>query len=149
MKQFGLLLLIILGITSTVAAQKIPTASELATKNMDALSKKMTLNPTQRNIIYNYTLDLYKAQLALSKKQQAGLPIEDDVARIYRLQNETTNSIKNILKGEQLAQYDEFMEEQLRGGDKKKKKGKRSKADDAADEEVVTGISGLKSGTRP
>jgi hypothetical protein len=149
MKHYGLLLLIILGVTCAATAQKMPTASELATKNMEALSKKMTLNPTQRNIIYNYTLDLYKAQLALSKKQQAGLPIEDDVARIYRLQNETTTSIKNILKGDQLAQYDEFMEEQMRGGDKKKKKGKRSKADGESEEEVVTGISGLKSGARP
>jgi protein CpxP len=70
MKQYGLLLMMILGVTFFAAAQKIPTASELTTKNMDALSKKVKLNPTQRNIIYNYTLDLYSAQLALSKKQE-------------------------------------------------------------------------------
>jgi hypothetical protein len=141
--------MMILGVTFFAAAQKIPTASELATKNMDALSKKVKLNPTQRNIIYNYTLDLYSAQLALSKKQQAGQSNEDDITRIYRLQNETTASIRNILKGEQIAQYDEFLDEQMRGGDKKKKKGKRSKTEGEAEEEVVTGISGLKSGTRP
>jgi protein CpxP len=147
MKQYGLLLMMILGVTFFAAAQKIPTASELTTKNMDALSKKVKLNPTQRNIIYNYTLDLYSAQLALSKKQQTGASNEDDITRIYRLQNETTASIRNILKGEQLAQYDAFLDEQMRGGDKKKKK--RSKTEETGDAEVVTGISGLTSGARP
>jgi protein CpxP len=104
------------------------------------------LNPTQRNIIYNYTLNLYAAQLALTKKRQAGLSNEDDITKMYKLQNETTANIRNILKGEQLDQYDQFLEDQMRGGDKKKKKGKHAKDDE---EEVVTGISGLKSGTHP
>jgi protein CpxP len=113
---------------------------------MDALAKKIELNATQKNVIYNYTLDLYTAQLALTKKQQAGQSNEDDITKMYKLQNETTRNIKNILKGEQLDQYDQFIEEQMRGGDKKKKKGKRTKEEE---EDVVTGISGLKSGTHP
>lgn len=145
MKKHLLLLILVFGCTYYASAQKIPTATELATKSMEALDKKMTLNATQRNIIYNYTLDLYAAQLALSKKQQAGQSNEDDISKMYKLQNETTANIRNILKGEQLAQYDDFLEEQLRGGDKKKKKGKHAKDE----EEVVTGISGLKSGSHP
>ena len=145
MKKQLLLLLLVLVTSLYASAQKIPTAAELTKKSMEELDKKMKLNPTQRNIIYNYTLDLYSAQLALSKKQQAGQPIEDDITKMYKLQNETTANIRNILKGEQLEQYDEFLEEQVRGGDKKKKKGKHAKDE----EEVVTGISGLKSGSRP
>jgi protein CpxP len=145
MKKHLLVLILVLSTTLYASAQKIPTATELTTKSMEALEKKMTLNPTQRNIIYNYTLDLYSAQLALSKKQQAGQSNEDDITKMYKLQNQTTANIRNILKGEQLDQYDQFLEEQLRGGDKKKKKGKHDKDDD----EVVTGISGLKSGSHP
>jgi protein CpxP len=145
MKKHLLTLILVLSTTLYAAAQKIPTATELATKSMAALDKKMTLNPTQRNIIYNYTLDLYTAQLAYSKKQQAGLSNEDDITKMYKLQNETTANIRHILKGEQLDQYDQFLEEQMRGGDNKKKKGKHAKDE----EDVVTGISGLKSGTHP
>lgn len=147
MKKHILLLILVLGSCFYAAAQqKMPTASELTSKSMDALAKKIELNPTQKNIIYNYTLDLYTAQLALTKKQQAGQSNEDDITKMYKLQNETTRNIKNILKGEQLDQYDQFIEEQMRGGDKKKKKGKRTKDEE---EDVVTGISGLKSGTHP
>lgn len=145
MKKQLLILILVLSSTYYASAQKIPTATELATKSMEALEKKMALNPTQRNIIYNYTLDLYSAQLALSKKRQAGQTNEDDITKMYKLQNETTANIRNILKGDQLAQYDEFLEEQLRGGEKKKKKGKHAKDE----EEVVTGISGLKSESHP
>jgi protein CpxP len=141
MKRYTLMLSMILGTFFFAAAQqKVPTATELTTKSMDALDKKVKLNPTQRNIIYNYTLDMYKEQLALSKKQQAGGSIEDDIAKFYRHQNETTKNIRNILKGDQQTDYDNFLEEQLRGGDKKKKK-KHSKDEE---EEVVTGIAGLK-----
>lgn len=145
MKRSFLVLIVVLSTSLFAMAQKAPTAAELTKKSMEALDKKIKLNATQRNIIYNYTLDLYAAQLALSKKQQSGQPIEDDITRMYKLQNETTANIRNILKGEQLDQYDQFLEEQLRGGDKKKKKGKNVKEE----EEVVTGISGLKSGPRP
>ena len=146
MKRSFLVLLLVLSTSVYAWAQKTPTAAELTNKSMEALDKKIKLNATQRNIIYNYTLDLYAAQLALSKKQQSGQPIENDITKMYKLQNETTANIRNILKGEQLDQYDEFLEEQLRGGDKKKKKSKHAKDEE---EEVVTGISGLKSGSRP
>jgi protein CpxP len=147
MKKYILSFILVLSISFYAAAQqKMPTASELTSKSMDALAKKIELNATQKNIIYNYTLDLYTAQLALSKKQQAGQSNEDDITKMYKLQNETTRNIKNILKGEQLDQYDQFIEDQMRGGDKKKKKGKRIKEEE---EDVVTGISGLKSGTHP
>lgn len=139
MKRYVLMLSMVLGTVVFARAQKVPpTATELTTKTMDALDKKLKLNPTQRGIVYNYTLDLYKEQVSLGKKQQAGTIQEDDISKFYKLQNETTNKIKYILKDDQKATYDEFLEEQLRGGEKKKKKGKHE------EEEVVTGISGLK-----
>ncbi|MBB6498888.1 hypothetical protein [Pedobacter cryoconitis] len=142
MKRYILTLLMVSGIIFYASAQKTPpTASEMTAKSVEALEKKIKLNPTQKSIIYNYTLDMCKEQVALSKKQQTGMFNEDDVAKFYRMQNETTKNIRNILKGEQQTQYDQFLEEQLRGGDKKKKKGKHSKDEE---EEVVTGISGLK-----
>jgi|GEM_PF-344572 len=141
MKKYILILTMVMGSFLYAEAQpKMPTPSEMATKNIDALDKKVKLNPTQRSIIYNYTLDLYKEQSEVSKRQQAGTGSEDDVTRYYKHQNETTQNIRNILKGEQQTQYDSFLEEQLRGGAKKKKK-KHAKDDD---DEVVTGISGLK-----
>ena len=103
------------------------------------MEKKIKLNPTQRSIIYNYTVDMYKEQLALAKKQQTGGYSDESVAKIYKLQNDTNNNIRNILKGEQQTQYDDFVEEQLRGPQKKKKKGKHDE-----EEETVSGISGLK-----
>lgn len=150
MKKYALILLIACATVSFVQAQqqKTPTATELTDKTMAALDKKVKLNQTQKNIIYNYMLDISKEQLAISKKQQTGANVEDDVTRFYKHQNETTQNIKNILKGDQLTDYDKFIEEQLRGGEKKKKKGKRGKEEE---EEVVTGISGLKlpPGTNP
>jgi len=141
MKKSVLTLLMVLGTVILVEAQqKLPTATEMATKSIEALDKKVKLNPTQKNVIYNYMVDMCKDQLDLSKKQQAGTAGEDDITRFYKSQNATNASIRNILKGDQQAQYDEFLEEQARGGQKKKKKGKHDKED----EEVVTGISGLK-----
>jgi len=140
MKKYFLVLALFFGITTyTNAQQKVPTATELTAKSIDAMDKRLKLNPTQKNIIYNYTLDMYKEQLAISKKQQNGTFTENDVARSYKLQNENTEKIRSILKGEQQTEYDKFVEEQLRGG-KKKKKGKQAKEEE---EEVVTGISGL------
>jgi len=141
MKKYVLILLMAFGTTFFATAQKVPTATELTTKSMDALDKKLKLNPTQKSIIYNYTMNLSREQIALSQKQQAGTFNENDVTNFYKLQNETTKNIRNILKGDQQTEYDNFLEEQLRGGDKKKKKGKHAKDDE---EEVVTGISGLK-----
>lgn len=147
MKKYVLILLMASGILSLAKAQKkIPTPTEMATKSIELLDKRLKLNPTQKNVIYNYTLEISKEQISLSKKQQAGTYNEDDITKFYKLQNETTKSIRNILKGEQQTQYDQFLEEQLRGGDKKKKKGKHAKEEE---EEVVTGISGLKLPTTP
>jgi len=141
MKKYLLMLMMATGLSQFANAQKVPpTAVELTDKNIEALDKKVKLNPTQRGIIYNYTLDMYKEQVAIGKKQQAGTFQEDDIARFYKMQNVTSKNIRNILKGEQQTQYDEFQEEQLRGGDKKKKKKKHSKDEE---EDVVTGISGL------
>lgn len=139
MKKYILTLSVVLGMTCFAKAQKVPTATEIATKNIEAMEKKVKFNGTQRSIIYNYTLDVAKEQVALYKKQQAGQYSEEDLPKFYKLQNQTNNSIRTILKGEQLAQYELFLEEQLRGGEKKKKKGKRGQEE----EEVVTGISGL------
>lgn len=142
MKRYALILLVVFGVVSFAEAQqKVPTATELTDKTMAAMEKKVKLNQTQKNIIYNYMLDISKEQLAISKKQQTGAGTEDDVTRFYRLQNETTKNIRNILKGDQQTDYDKFVEEQLRGGEKKKKKGKHGKEEE---EEVVTGIAGLK-----
>ena len=142
MKKYILTLSVVLGMTCFAQAQsnKVPTATEIATKNIQAMEKKVKINATQKSIIYNYSLDVAKEQVALYKKQQAGQYSEEDLPKFYKLQNQTNNSIRNILKGEQLAQYDEFLEEQLRGVSKKKKKGKANKDEE---EEVVTGISGL------
>ncbi len=125
------------------AQQKTPTAQEIATKSVEEMDKTLKLNPTQKNIIYNYTLDMAKEQLALVKKQQAGGQIEDDVSKFYKMQNETTKNIKTLLKGDQIAAYDKFLEDQVNGNAGKKKKGKKGKKD-KEEEEVVTGISGLK-----
>ena len=140
MKRYILILLTVCGtFFMAKSQQKVPTVTELTTKSMDALEKKIKLNPTQRSIIYNYTLDLSRQQLELSKKQQAGNFGEDDMARFYKLQNETHSNIRNILKDQQQTDYDNYLEEQLRGVKKKKKKKGKDE-----EEEVVTGISGLK-----
>ena len=142
MKRFLLMFSMIFGLIFFAEAQKMPTAVEIATKNIDALTKKVKINPTQRNIIYNYMLDFAKEQVTFAKKQQAGMFNQDDMVKLYKLQNENNDNIRGILKGEQLDEFDKYLEEQLRGGDKKKKKkGKHNKDEE---EEVVTGISGLK-----
>jgi protein CpxP len=142
MKKYVIGLFVFLSFnTLLIAQQKTPTATELATKSIEKLDKRLKLNSTQRSVIYNYTLDLSKEQISMVKKQQAGTYNEDDISKFYKLQNETTQSIRNILKGDQQTEYDKFMEEQLNGNTKKKKKGKHSKDEE---EEVITGISGLK-----
>jgi protein CpxP len=138
MRKNILMLIVLLTITLSLQAQKTPTASEIATKGVATMEKRLKLNSTQKNIIYNYTLELTKDQIVLGKKQKTGAPIEDDYTRFIKKQNETSQSIRNLLKPEQQVEYDLYLEEQLRGG--KKKKGKKSKEEE---EEVVTGISGL------
>lgn len=142
MKTYILLVLLILGVNGLAIAQKkMPTAQELTVKNVDELNERLALSPTQKSIIYNYVFDMYRKQFELVKKQQAGASNEDDVTKFYKFQNETNDNIKNILKGDQIAEFDKIQEERL-NGDTKKKKGKKGKN---KDEEPVTGISGLKS----
>ncbi|MET3113583.1 protein CpxP [Pedobacter sp. CG_S7] len=141
MKKYILMLSIVLGTMFLTHAQKIPTPVELATKKIESFTKKIKVNTTQRNVIYNYMLDISKTQVDLAKKQQAGLFNPEDLGKFYKLQNESNENIRNILKGDQQTDFDKFIEEELRGGQKKKKKGKHGKEED---EEVVTGISGLK-----
>jgi hypothetical protein len=142
MKTYILLALFVLGLNTFASAQKkIPTAQELTVKNIDELNERVVLSPTQKSVIYNYLFDMYRQQLDLVKKQQAGTSKEDDVTKFYKFQNETNDNIKNILKGDQITEFDKLQEERL-NGDNKKKKGKKSKN---KDEDQTTGISGLKS----
>lgn len=123
------------------AQQKMPTAQEMTVKSIDELDKRLKLNSTQKSVIYNYTFDMCREQLELIKKQKAGTSNEDDISKFYKLQNETNNNIKNVLKGDQVAEFDKLLEERL-NGDNKKKKNKKGKHKE--EEETVTGISGLK-----
>lgn len=135
--------MLLVGVHSlTKAQQKMPTAQEMAVKNVDELEKKLKLTSTQKSVIYNYVFDMSKQQLELIKRQQAGTSKEDDVTKFYKLQNETNDNIRTILKGEQLPEFEKVLEDRLNGNTKKKKKkGKKGKEEE---EEVVTGISGLK-----
>lgn len=143
MKPYILLAFLLLGLGFlTKAQQKMPTAQEMTVKNVDELEKRLKLTSTQKSVIYNYVFDMSKQQLDLIKRQQAGTSKEDDVTKFYKLQNETNDNIRTILKGDQLPEFEKVLEDRLNGGTKKKKnkkgKGKEEK------EEVVTGISGLK-----
>lgn len=136
MKKIIFLLLLVFGIGSMAnAQQKAPTPTEIAKKNVEDLDKKLKLNDTQKSIIYSLTYNQAKEQSDLIKRQQAGNTKEEDVDKFYKLQNETSKSIRNVLKGEQQAQYDKIIEDRLSGkANKKKKKG---------EEETEGDISGL------
>ncbi|WP_449436359.1 hypothetical protein [Pedobacter steynii] len=137
------ILLILFGLTFSTLAnaqKKIPTAQELTVKNIDELNERLALSPTQKSVIYNYVFDMYRQQLELMKSNRLGTSKEDDVTKFYKFQNETNDNIKNILKGDQIAEFDKLQEERL-NGDNKKKKGKKGKN---KEDETVTGISGLK-----
>lgn len=121
----------------------MPTAQEMTVKNVDELEKKLKLTSTQKSVIYNYVFDMSKQQLELIKRQQAGTTKEDDVTKFYKLQNDTNDNIRKILKGEQLTEFEKVLEDRLNGNVKKKKKKGKGK-DKEEEEEVVTGISGLK-----
>lgn len=143
MKRYILVIMLLIGVNSlTKAQQKMPTAQEMAVKNVDELEKKLKLTSTQKSVIYNYVFDMSKQQLELIKRQQAGTSKEDDVTKFYKLQNDTNDNIRTILKGDQLPEFEKVLEDRLNGNSKKKKKkGKKGKEEE---EEVVTGISGLK-----
>jgi len=142
MKIYILLVFLLLGLGSIVKAQqpKMPTAQEMTVKSVDELEKRLKLTSTQKGVIYNYVFDMSKQQLDLIKRQQAGTSKEDDVTKFYKLQNDTNDKIRTILKGDQLPEFEKVLEDRLNGGTKKKKK----KGKDKEEEEVVTGISGLK-----
>lgn len=137
MKKTIFLFLMVIGISTLANAQqnKMPTPSEIAKKNVEDLDKKLKLNDTQKSIIYSLTYTQAKEQADLIKRQQAGTSREEDADKYYKLQNETTKSIRNVLKGDQQKQYDKVIEERLSGkSNKKKKKG---------EEEVEGDINGL------
>lgn len=117
----------------------MPTAQEMTVKNVDELEKRLKLTATQKSVIYNYVFDMSKQQLELIKRQQAGTSKEDDVTKFYKVQNETNDNIRTILKGSQLQEFEKVLEDRLNGVTQKKKKKRGQEK-----EEVVTGISGLK-----
>lgn len=142
MKRLILTLVLALGVYYSSSAQKIPTAEEIAKKNIEEMDKRLKLTPTQKGVIYNFAFDMAKEQLALYKKQQAGNAKPEDETRIYRLQNEMNINIKAVLKGEQVDEFNKLNEERLSGIDPTKKKKKLKKGEE---EEKVVGIEGLKS----
>ena len=126
------------------SAQKIPTADEIAKKNVEEMEKRLKLTPTQKSIIYNFAYDFAKEQFALYKKQQAGNFKEDDETRFFKMQADLNKNIKAVLKPDQAAEFDKLIEERLSGIDPNKKKKKLKKGEE---EEKVVGIEGLKSVT--
>lgn len=144
MKRLILILLVLASFSVAGYAQKIPTADEIAKKNVDQLEKRLSLTSTQRSIVYNYAYEFAKEQLALVKKQQAGTFQQEDEVKFFKSQNEMNKKIKSVLKGDQLAEFDKVVEERLSGVDPDKKKKKLKKGEV---EEKVVGIEGLKSAT--
>lgn len=138
MKKVIFLFLIVIGINSLAGAQqnKVPTPTEIAKKNVEDLDKKLKLNDTQKSIIYSLTFNQAKEQADLVKRQQAGNSREDDADKYYKLQNQTSKNIRDVLKGDQQTKYDKIIEERLSGkSNKKKKKGE--------EEEIEGDINGL------
>jgi len=146
MKRIVFLCLIFIGLNGVVNAQqnKMPTPDEIAKKNVEDLDKRLKLNGTQKSVIYSYTYTQAKEQAELIKRQQAGTSREEDVDKFYRLQNETSKNIRNVLKGEQQTEYDKIIEERLSGkANKGKKKKKGEEVEEAGD------IKGLLTGPKP
>lgn len=143
MKKFLILLYLTIVTTLFANAQsKMPTAEEIAKKNVDELETRLKLTSTQKSVVYYYAFNLAKEQLELFKKQQANGYKDEEVTKFYRLNNETHKSIKAVLKPDQVIEYDKLTEERLAGIDSKKKK-KRKKGEE---EEKIVGIEGLKMG---
>ncbi len=143
MKKFlsALFLLTVMATVALAQANKMPTPEEMAKKNVDELETRLKLSSTQKSVIYNYAYNLAKEQVTLMKKQQATGYNDEEVTKLYRLNNETNKSIKAVLKPEQVIEYDKVVEERLAGIDPKKKK----KAKKGEEEEKIVGIEGLKS----
>lgn len=135
------MLVLVMGLGLVSSAQKIPTSEEIAKKNVDEMEKRLKLTPTQKSVIYNYAFDMAKEQLALYKKQQAGTYANEDETRIFRLMNEMNKNIKNVLKPDQVDEFNKLTEERLNGIDPEKKKKKKKKGEE---EEKIVGIEGLK-----
>ena len=138
MKKLVFLFFLVAAMQTVSYAQqnKTPTASEIAKKNVEDLDKKLQLNETQKSIIYSLTFNQAKEQQDMVKRQQTGASREDDVDKFYKLQNETSKNIRNVLKGDQQIKYDRIIEDRLSGkANKKKKKGE--------EEEVEGDINGL------
>jgi hypothetical protein len=148
MKRIGLCIIFSVLFLSVFGQPKVPTAEELTKKNVDEMVSRLKLSSTQKSVIYNYAYNFAKAQVELMKKQQSGGYGEEDIAKMYRLNNETNLNIKSVLKPEQVTEFNQLIEERLNGDNVKKKKKKKRKGEE--DEEVV-GIEGLKSvkGVRP
>lgn len=142
MKRLVLMVALLVGLVLNVNAQKVPTAQELAKKNIDEMEERLKLSATQKSVIYNIAYDMAKEQLALYKKQQAGTYVDEDGTIFFKKQNESNNSIKRLLKPEQVDEFNKLIEDRLNGVDPKKKKKKSKKGEE---EEKVTGIEGLKS----
>ncbi|GGH14088.1 hypothetical protein [Pedobacter zeae] len=142
MKRLVILLVFLVGINGLVRAQqnKMPTPSEIAQKNVEDLDKRLKLNGTQKSVIYSFTYNQAKEQAELIKRQQAGNSKEEDVDKFYKLQNETTKNIRNVLRPEQQLEYDKVIEERLSGKSPKNKKKKKGE-----EEEVQSDIKGLLS----
>ena len=136
-----ILFVILVGVNGLVRAQqnKMPTPTEIAQKNVDELDKRLKLNGTQKSVIYSFTYNQAKEQAELIKRQQAGNSKEEDVDKFYKLQNETSKNIRNVLRPEQQLEYDKVIEERLSGKSQKNKKKKKG------EEEVESDIKGLLS----
>ncbi len=143
MKRLILMVLMVMGLGFVSNAQKIPTSEEIAKKNVDEMEKRLKLTPTQKSVIYNYAFDMAKEQLDLYKKQQAGTYRNEDETRIFRLMNEMNKNIKNVLKPDQIDEFNKLTEERLSGVDPKKKKKKKK----GEEEEKIVGIEGLRGAT--
>ena len=143
MKRIIFLFIMLIGVNGLVKAQqnKMPTPDEIAKKNVEDLDKRLKLNDTQKSVIYRFTFNQAKEQAELIKRQQAGTSREDDVDKFYKLQNETSKNIRNVLKGKQQTEYDKVIEERLSGKSAKNKKKKKK----GEEEEVEGDIRGLLS----
>lgn len=146
MKKFlsALLLFTTMAVAAMAQQPKMPTPEELAKKNVDELETRLKLSSTQKSVIYNYAYNLAKEQIALGKKQQATGFNDEEISKLYRLNNETNKNIKAVLKPEQIAEFDKVIEDRLNGVDPNKRKKKKKKGEE---EEKVVGIEGLKSGS--